>query len=117
MITAILLIMCVMALITDLIGVHTVLGAFVAGLLVGESPILTRHIDEQLRGMITAFFAPVFFGIAGLTADLTILADPKIALFTVGLISSQASENSPAHLSAQNLVASPNASASRLHAE
>ncbi|MGE5163396.1 MAG: cation:proton antiporter, partial [Sphingobacteriales bacterium] len=85
-ITAILVIMGIMSLITYLIGVHTVLGAFVAGILVGESPILTRHIDEQLRGIITAFFAPVFFGIAGLTADLTILADPKIALLTVGLI-------------------------------
>src|SRR5262249_52896316 len=79
-------ILCIMALITHLIGVHTVLGAFVAGVLVGESPILTRHIDEQLRGLITAFFAPVFFGIAGLTADLTIMADPKIALFTIGLV-------------------------------
>ena len=85
-ITAILIIMGVMALITYLIGVHTVLGAFVAGVLIGESPILTRHINEQLRGLITAFFAPVFFGIAGLTADLTILADPKIALFTAGLV-------------------------------
>ena len=85
-VTAILCIMGIMALITHLIGVHTVLGAFVAGILVGESPILTRHIDEQLRGLITAFFAPVFFGIAGLTAHLTILADPKIALFTVGLV-------------------------------
>jgi len=85
-VTAILCIMGIMALITHMIGVHTVLGAFVAGILVGESPILTRHIDEQLRGLITAFFAPVFFGIAGLTADLTIMADPKIALFTVGLV-------------------------------
>jgi Kef-type K+ transport system membrane component KefB/nucleotide-binding universal stress UspA family protein len=85
-VTAILAIMCAMASITHLIGVHTVLGAFVAGILIGESPILTRHIDEQLRGLITAFFAPVFFGIAGLSADLTILGDPKIALLTVGLI-------------------------------
>ena len=85
-ITAILVIMGTMAMITNLIGVHTVLGAFVAGILIGESPILTRHIDEQLRGLITAFFAPVFFGMAGLTADLTILGDPKIALLTVGLI-------------------------------
>jgi len=85
-ITAILIIMGIMALITHMIGVHTVLGAFVAGILVGESPILTRHIDEQLRGLITAFFAPVFFGIAGLSADLTILADPDIALFTAGLV-------------------------------
>jgi Kef-type K+ transport system membrane component KefB/nucleotide-binding universal stress UspA family protein len=85
-ITAILLIMCAMALITDLIGVHTVLGAFVAGILIGESPILTRHIDEQLRGMIIAFFMPVFFATAGLSADLTILKDPTLLLFTVGLI-------------------------------
>jgi Kef-type K+ transport system membrane component KefB/nucleotide-binding universal stress UspA family protein len=85
-ITAILVIMGAMAMITHLIGVHTVLGAFVAGILIGESPILTRHIDEQLRGLITAFFAPVFFGIAGLSADLTIFADPKFALLTAGLI-------------------------------
>jgi Kef-type K+ transport system membrane component KefB/nucleotide-binding universal stress UspA family protein len=85
-ITAILAIMCAMAMITNAIGVHTVLGAFVAGILVGESPILTKHIDEQLRGLITAFFAPVFFGIAGLSADLTIMKDGKIALLTLGLI-------------------------------
>src|SRR4029434_2028771 len=48
-ITAILIIMGIMALITHMIGVHTVLGAFVAGILVGESSILTRHIHEQLR--------------------------------------------------------------------
>ncbi len=85
-ITAILVIMGAMALVTYAIGVHTVLGAFVAGVLVGESPILTRHIGEQLRGLITAFFAPVFFGVAGLSADLTILGDPGIALTTAGLI-------------------------------
>ncbi len=85
-ITCILVIMGSMALLTHLIGVHTVLGAFVAGILVGESPILTRHIDEQLRGIITAFFAPVFFGIAGLGADLTILGDPRMAAMTAGLI-------------------------------
>jgi len=85
-ITTILLIMGGMALITYVIGVHTVLGAFVAGVLIGESPILTRHIDEQLRGLITAFFAPVFFGVAGLSADLTILGNPNIATVTVGLI-------------------------------
>ena len=78
-ITAILLVMTGMALITQAIGVHTVLGAFVAGILVGQSPILTRHIDQQLRGLITALFMPVFFGLAGLGADLRILADPATA--------------------------------------
>ncbi len=85
-VTVILLIMAGMALITDWIGVKDVLGAFVAGILVGKSPILTRHIDEQLRGLITALFMPVFFGVAGLSADLTVLQNPQLALLTVGLI-------------------------------
>jgi Kef-type K+ transport system membrane component KefB len=85
-ITMILVIMGGMALTTHLIGVHTVLGAFVAGMLIGESPILSKHIDEQLRGLILAFFMPVFFGIAGLSADLTVLKDPVLALMTLGLI-------------------------------
>jgi Kef-type K+ transport system membrane component KefB/nucleotide-binding universal stress UspA family protein len=85
-ITMILVIMLVMALITHEIGVHTVLGAFVAGILVGESPILTKHIEEELRGLITALFMPIFFGMAGLTADLTVLADPHLLLLTLGFI-------------------------------
>jgi Kef-type K+ transport system membrane component KefB/nucleotide-binding universal stress UspA family protein len=85
-ITMILIIMCGMALTTHFIGVHTVLGAFVAGVLIGESPILSKHIDEQLRGLILAFFMPIFFGIAGLATDLTVLKDPTLALLAVGLI-------------------------------
>jgi Kef-type K+ transport system membrane component KefB/nucleotide-binding universal stress UspA family protein len=85
-ITAILLIMVAMALATQLIGVNTVLGAFVAGILIGESPILTRHIDEQLRGLIVALFMPVFFGLAGLRADLTVLRHGDLALLTLALI-------------------------------
>jgi Kef-type K+ transport system membrane component KefB/nucleotide-binding universal stress UspA family protein len=85
-IAAILAVMGVMALTTHLIGVHTVLGAFVAGILIGESPILTRQIDEQLRGLTAGLFMPVFFGVAGLSADLTVLKDPTLALLTLGLI-------------------------------
>jgi Kef-type K+ transport system membrane component KefB/nucleotide-binding universal stress UspA family protein len=85
-ITMILVIMLTMAYITHEIGVHTVLGAFVAGILVGESPILAKHIEEQLRGLITALFMPIFFGMAGLTADLTVLTDPDLLLLTLGFV-------------------------------
>ncbi len=85
-ITTILVVMIGMALITQLIGVNTVLGAFVAGILIGKSPILTRHIDEQLRGLIVALFMPVFFGLSGLRADLTVLRHADLALLTLGLI-------------------------------
>jgi Kef-type K+ transport system membrane component KefB/nucleotide-binding universal stress UspA family protein len=85
-VTAILIVMGVMALITHLIGIQTVLGAFVAGILVGESPILTRHIDEQLRGLVVGLFMPIFFSVAGLNADLSILKKPELALLTIALI-------------------------------
>jgi Kef-type K+ transport system membrane component KefB/nucleotide-binding universal stress UspA family protein len=85
-ITTILLVMIGMALTTYLIGIQTVLGAFIAGVLVGESPILTRHIDEQLRGLIVSLFMPVFFGLSGLNADLTILKSPDLLVLTGGLV-------------------------------
>jgi len=79
-------IMAGMAMITAAIGVSTVLGAFVAGILVGESPIMTRHIDQQLRGLITALFAPVFFGLAGLSANLTVLRQPDLLMLTGAIV-------------------------------
>ena len=85
-VTTILVVTGAMALLTDAIGLHTVLGAFVAGILVGQSPILTRHIDEQLRGLIVGLFMPVFFGLAGLTTDPTVLAHTELILLTLGLI-------------------------------
>ena len=85
-ITVILLLMSGMAMITYLIGVNMVLGAFVAGVLVGESPILTRQIDERLRGLINSLFMPVFFGLAGLNADLTALRNPDLLMLTAALV-------------------------------
>jgi K+:H+ antiporter len=63
-----------------------VLGAFIAGVLVGESPILTKHIDHQLRGVITALFMPVFFGLSGISADLSILVKPQMLLITLAIL-------------------------------
>ena len=89
-ISAILVITLLLALVTDYIGVHTVLGAFVAGIMIGQSPILTQHIEEELRGLIVALFMPVFFGLAGLSIDLKVLSDPVLlglALLLIGIAS------------------------------
>jgi uracil-DNA glycosylase family protein len=84
--TLILAIMGAMALITQAIGVQTVLGTFVAGVLIGESPILTKQIAEQLRSMIAALFAPIFFALAGLNSDLTFLKSPEALALAVSLV-------------------------------
>jgi Kef-type K+ transport system membrane component KefB/nucleotide-binding universal stress UspA family protein len=83
---AILVVMGAMALVTHWLGVHTVLGAFVAGILVGQSPILTKEIDEQIRGITAGLFMPVFFGAAGLHTDLTVLRDFRLLLLTGGML-------------------------------
>ena len=62
-----------MALATQALG----LGAFIAGVLVGELPILTEHIAGQLRGMTAYFFAPIFFALAGVNSDVTVLKSPR----------------------------------------
>ena len=85
-ITVILILMFAMALVTDWIGVHTVLGAFVVGILVGESPILTRQIEGQLRGLIIGFFAPIFFTVAGREIDLSVLRSVEQIGFAVAFI-------------------------------
>jgi Kef-type K+ transport system membrane component KefB/nucleotide-binding universal stress UspA family protein len=85
-ITAILIVTLTLALSTDLLGVHTALGAFVAGILIGQSPILTEHIEGQVRGFIVAFFSPVFFAVAGLGMDLTTLFEPTLLLFTLAVV-------------------------------
>ena len=85
-ITVILVVMCLFSLLTDMLGANTILGAFVAGMLIGRSPILTRHIEEQLRGLIVALFMPVFFGLAGLTANLSILKHPALLGWAGALI-------------------------------
>ncbi|MEO8425991.1 MAG: cation:proton antiporter [Verrucomicrobiota bacterium] len=85
-ITAILILMLGMALLTEAMGVHTVLGAFVAGIIIGQSPILTKHIEEQLKGLIVALYMPVFFAVAGLSIDLTVLRSVSLIELAVLLI-------------------------------
>jgi Kef-type K+ transport system membrane component KefB/nucleotide-binding universal stress UspA family protein len=85
-ITTILIITGLMALLTSAIGVHLVLGAFVAGVLIGQSRMLSARIDAQLRGLIIGLFMPVFFALAGLSTDLAALARPEFLLLTAVLI-------------------------------
>ena len=85
-ISIILIITGLMALLTSAIGVNLVLGAFVAGVLIGQSRILTARIDAQLRGLIVGLFMPVFFALAGLSTDLAALARPEFLMLTGALI-------------------------------
>ena len=62
-----------------------VLGAYIAGILIGRSRFFQRRIATQLESLTMAVFAPVFFATAGLRIDLAALAKPT-ALLWAGIV-------------------------------
>ena len=56
--------------ITQAIGVEAVLGAFIAGILLGRSRYALREVEESVERVVSAFLAPLFFATAGLSVDL-----------------------------------------------
>jgi Kef-type K+ transport system membrane component KefB len=69
--------------ITQALGVEAVLGAFVAGIVLGRSRYRQREIEESLEVVVNSWLAPVFFATAGLSVDLGLLADPVTLLWAV----------------------------------
>jgi Kef-type K+ transport system membrane component KefB/nucleotide-binding universal stress UspA family protein len=69
--------------ITQALGVEAVLGAFIAGILLGRSRYARHEVEEQLETLTVAILAPIFFATAGLRVDLSLLADPEIAFWAV----------------------------------
>jgi Kef-type K+ transport system membrane component KefB/nucleotide-binding universal stress UspA family protein len=69
--------------ITQALGVEAVLGAFIAGILLGRSRYARHEVEEQLETFTVAILAPVFFATAGLRVDLSLLSDPEIAFWAV----------------------------------
>ena len=84
MITALMALALAFGVITHALRLEAVLGAFIAGILVGQVKRFDhrlRHIFEQVA---LGVFAPVFFAASGLKVDLGKLAEPKVLL--LGLV-------------------------------
>jgi Kef-type K+ transport system membrane component KefB len=66
---------------TDAIGIHSVFGAFVYGLVIPSGPLGVTLI-EKLEDFVTGLLLPLFFAISGLRTNVTKVRDPV----TVGLL-------------------------------
>ena len=71
--TVTLLIALVAGAITHAIGVEAVLGALVAGIVVGRSRYQHSEVEHTLETLSNAIFAPVFFATAGLYVDFGVI--------------------------------------------
>ena len=69
--------------ITQAMGLEAVLGAFVAGTVLGRSKFQEEATFVVLERVSTSLLTPIFFAAAGLRVDLGLLADPEVALWGV----------------------------------
>jgi Kef-type K+ transport system membrane component KefB len=63
---------------TERIGVHAVFGAFVAGTVLRQVPLLRGETVHKLESFVFAVLAPVFFGTVGLKVNLWSLGDGRM---------------------------------------
>ncbi|XP_020198260.1 cation/H(+) antiporter 15-like [Aegilops tauschii subsp. strangulata] len=66
---------------TDAIGIHSVFGAFVYGLVIPSAPLGVTLI-EKLEDFVTGLLLPLFFAMSGLRTNVRMIRDPV----TVGLL-------------------------------
>ncbi len=73
------------ACVTDIIGIHAVFGAFVAGCVVRQVPHLRAESLHKLEAVTFPIFAPIFFGLVGLKVDLWKLGDFWMLAIVLGV--------------------------------
>jgi len=66
---------------TQAIGVEAVIGAFVAGIVLGRCRFRQVEVRQHLETLVSSFVAPVFFALAGLQVDLGLLVRPTVLLW------------------------------------
>lgn len=72
------------AALTHWLGLEAALGAFVTGILAGQSPRFSREAGHTLEVITAGFLAPIFFAAAGLKVNLVQLLVPQTLV--IGLI-------------------------------
>lgn len=63
---------------TEIIGIHALFGAFLAGVIMPTEGNLKKLIAEKIEDLAVILFLPIFFVITGLRTQVTLLNDPKL---------------------------------------
>ena len=61
------------AVFTEVIGIHALFGAFLAGVVMPDQAAFRSHLRERLEGFSTIFLLPVFFAFTGLRTQIGLL--------------------------------------------
>ncbi|HEY9793333.1 MAG TPA: cation:proton antiporter [Candidatus Obscuribacterales bacterium] len=81
--TLVLILTSIFAAVTEALGLHALLGAFIFGVVLGESPRFSEKLRGSVIGLTTGLFGPIFFVLAGMRVDILRIATPDAALAVV----------------------------------
>jgi Kef-type K+ transport system membrane component KefB len=73
-------------LIADRIGINALVGGFVWGLILPNNRLLRQSIASKVRDVAMIFFLPIFFAMAGFSADLKLLSAETIPVIVLVLL-------------------------------
>lgn len=74
------------ALITEVIGIHFIFGAFLLGAIMPKNVGLTRELAEKTEDFVLVFLLPVFFAYSGLKTQVGLLNSPIKWLLCLAVI-------------------------------
>jgi Kef-type K+ transport system membrane component KefB len=74
------------ALVTDVIGIHALFGAFLAGVVMPRRGEFREVLKERLEHFSSIFLLPLFFAFTGLRTQIGLLNEPSGWLICLGLI-------------------------------
>jgi Kef-type K+ transport system membrane component KefB len=83
---SILVFMTVAALTTQVIGIHALFGAFLAGAIMPRNEAFREHLTVRLENFSTMYLLPLFFAFSGLRTQVGTLNDPTSWLICAGII-------------------------------
>jgi len=76
----------VSALITELIGIHLIFGAFLLGAVMPKNPGLVRELAQKTEDFVLTILLPVFFAYSGLRTQIGLLDRPELWLLCAAVL-------------------------------
>jgi Kef-type K+ transport system membrane component KefB len=74
------------ALITEVIGIHFIFGAFLLGAVMPKNAGLTRELAEKTEDFVLVFLLPLFFAYSGLKTEVGLLNSPDKWLLCLAVV-------------------------------
>lgn len=74
------------ALITELIGIHLIFGAFLLGAVMPKNEGLVRELAQKTEDFVLIFLLPVFFAYSGLRTQIGLLNTPGLWLLCLAVV-------------------------------